>query len=366
METLTTSDGTETPYRVDELVASGDAHQIARAHHQEQGRDVAVRTVLYGADATDDEIAFRRRQLREQWEFLQDVADAAVAPTPVEWLEVEDSPVEQVPEPLIVCELVEGPTLYEWVSDKHAEGLGLQRALSMVDELAAFLQVVHEAGWLWRDFDPRRFIVADEDERLRAVSVSAVMRRRGESAVMRVNEDYTAPEVRQPADEKLRRPAADLYGVGALLSFLVTGEQPRHRVESPISFRAYEKVHQHDEPGLELLLARLLQPRAQRRMESAEQLRQFCSVETLPGEQTEGFEDCRLPTVWEGMDIEEPEQHRGLQSSLSEGPLVSVAGDGEAQEAPQPPEPSGIDWRVVAVVVVVVVVVVGVGVWVGR
>lgn len=352
---LIDTDGEKTPYRVEELLATGDVHQVVRAHDDREDRDVALRAILYGEQPDEEHIAYLRAGFRARWEFLEAVADTDLVSEPVEWLEVETSPVDEPPEPLIVCELVEGPTLYDWVVGEHEEGLAPRRALAMADRIAAFVGQAHDAGWLWRDFDPRRFVL-QQNQTLRAVSLSAVLPRTGvDVTAAGINADYTAPEVRGESAEELRRPAADLYGLGALLSFLLTGEEPRHRVESPLSYQAHERIRQLDEPGLELLIARLLQPMADRRLNTAGQLRQFCSVDDLPDRQTSGFEDCELPAPWEGLDIDNPRANRGLQSNISAGPLVSMPRQQEHQRQRQHQrEGTGdLDWKVIVAVVVV-------------
>ena len=315
----------ETPYRVDELVAAGDRYQIAAGCDQERERPVVLRAILYGPDATDAHVAQRRLALKREWEFLKALRDSGLAPSPYDWLEIEGGPIEESAEPVIVCERVEGTNLYDWITEEHPDGLEPTRALGLIKDVVDFLALAHQQKWLWRDFDPRRFII-DKDEAIRAVEIGRIVKRGEalESDQLEINADYVAPEIREEMTGKLQRPAADLYGLGALLSFVLTGEEPRHRVESPLSYDAYEKIQELELPGLELLLARLLQPLAKKRIGRAEKLRPFCDVETLPTRETKGFGMCVLPAPWLGLDIESPEKNQGLRSKLSAGPLVSV------------------------------------------
>lgn len=353
--------GEQTPYRVEGLVASGEHHQIARGRDTEAGRDVVLRTVLYGSEPTDDHVEIRRTRLRREYNFLEDLDGAGVAPEPIEWLEVQASPVDRPPEPVVVCEEIEGPMVSDRIAEDHPEGVEPAVALDWLDQLGEFARQCHEAGWLWRDFDPRRFRI-EEDGRLRAVSTGAVVPLTGEFPVDEhapVNPDYTAPEVRRDLEAQLKRPAADLYGIGALASFVLTGQQPRHRVESPLSYTAHQRLKEHGVDGLELLVARLLQPMAKHRLQSAEQLGRYTgSLEDLPSEEDEGFEDCKLPAPWEGLDIDNPDDNLGLKSQISSGPLVSVPDAGDDSQA-------GLDWKTVVAVVVVFVAVVTVAVLVG-
>ena len=325
-EYLIDSSGEATSYRVDSLLAAGGRYQIAAAYDEKRERSVAVRAILYGEEISDAEVEERRAALKREWNFLQAVEDCGVAPDPYDWLEVKDSPIDEPTEPLIVCERIEGKNLYDWIIEEHPDGLHPRRALPMIAGLVDLLVMAHREKWLWRDFDPRRLIV-DEDEAIRAVDIGRVIKRKMAltAGQLEINTDYVAPEIREEMTGKLQRPAADLYGVGALLSFVLTGEEPRHRVESPLSYSAYEKVQAFGLPGIELLLARLLQPLAKKRIGRAEKLRSFWELDSLPTKETKGFGMCVLPAPWLGLDIENPETNKGLRSNLSSGPLVSVA-----------------------------------------
>ena len=362
---LVDSEGSSTPYRIEDLVATGENHQVVEAYDTDGEQPVAVRALLYDGEFSEPEIAGLRSGLRRQWRFLEDVADSDVAPKPVAWLEVGDSPVDRPPEPLIVCELVDGTPLDDWLDEHHPEGMEPATALEFIADFVDFLETLHAGGWLWRDFDPGRLAV-DEEGRLRAVSVAGVIRRTGEDPpAPGANPAYVAPELRTEARESHRTPSADLYGLGSLLSYVLTGEPTRHRVESPLSYPAHERIRDYGAAGLELLIARLLQPMSKKRLQSASQLRGYLDIEQLPTQQDSGFDDCQFPAPWEGLDIEDPEKNRGLRSSLSSGPLVSMSRDSNVQEEPKDDAGTGqrvVNWPLVFGLIAVVVAVVVIGV----
>ena len=90
----------ETPYRVDELLGIGANHQVASGYDEERDKSVAVRALLYEEDDGAEAIARRREGLRRQWSFLEDLKGSDVIPEPLDWLEVQESPVDEPPEPL--------------------------------------------------------------------------------------------------------------------------------------------------------------------------------------------------------------------------------------------------------------------------
>ena len=324
----------ETSVRVDELLAAGGRYQIAAATDTEADRPVVIRAILYDDEETSEGIEIRRRALRREWAFLQAMGADTLTPEPIDWIEVEDSPVDEPPEPLVIYERIDGPSLYEWIEEHHPRGVEPKKVLEFAAQLNQFLVEVHLNKWLWRDFDPRRFAI-DESGQLRARSVGRIVKmgERLDPFQTEINEAYVGPEIRDEMTGQMQRPAADFYGLGALLSFLLTGEEPRERTESPLAFTAFERLQEWEEPGMELLVARLLQPLAKKRVARGERLQKYLTIETLPTRESKGFEMTMLPAPWLGLEMENPGENRGLRSKLSAGPLVSVARDAPV-EAP--------------------------------
>lgn len=320
------------PYRAVRLLKEGERFQIA-AGKDEKGNTLVLRAIHYGAEASSGEITGRRLGLRRQYEYLEALGGRGKVPRAIDWLMLEESPVEPPPEPLLVEEYIEGTSLFEYMEKTYPEGMAPEEALKLLDGLSDLVAETHKQKWLLRDFDPRRFLLNSGGE-LCLVSTGSVVKMGAplDETQLSFHPAYVAPEIRDELTGSMQRPTADLYGMGCLLSFLVTGEEPREQVESPLSFNAYERLKKWELPGLELLIARLLQPLAKKRIGRAERLKTFLSLEDLPRREDRGFEMTMLPAPWLGLNMENPESNRGLRSSLSPGPLVSI-GRGSDQPA---------------------------------
>jgi serine/threonine protein kinase len=361
-------------FRVRRMLASGRSYQIVLADDTERDdRRVCVRAIHYDSDRLDDEDyrTGQREALDAQKRFLEQV-DSTLLPEPVALFRASSDEAGFEDEPVLVCEYIEGETLFEWVQREHDERLEPAGALGIFRDLVQFLITVHGQGYIFRDLDPRHFIVdpdgrpdGRQDGRLVGVvgfgNATQKGKRPNPHTMDYDNAVYVAPEARAERSGKMLRPAADSYGLGVLLSFLLTGEEPREVVENPLTLDAYERLSNLEPSGLALIVARLIQPLAKKRFGRLERLLPFVSLDGLPTAQTKGFGMLLLPAPFSGG--EDPGNNRALKSKLSAGPLISVDD--------QPERPAEVDdddmprsWAIGAVVVALaaVAVLVGMGV----
>src|SRR5690606_15509470 len=235
-----------------------------------------------------------------------------------------DSPMGLGPEPLLIYEYQHGSSLYDLIQERHPHGLAPLRALRMFGTLARFLADIHEAGYVFRDLDPRHVIVGlDDILHITGCGNATKMAARPNPFKTDLNFAYVAPEVRNETSGQMLRRAADVYSLGALMSFMLTGEEPRASVENPLTKDAFEDLSNIDPPGISLIVARCLQPLAKNRFTHIRKLLPFCDPENLPTPTTDGFGLILLPTPFQGAERPE-EQNRALKSKLSTGPLISV------------------------------------------
>lgn len=329
----------EQRFQIKSLLSAGKNYQIALAQDTHlEGKLVCVKTIEYDVEHIQDPryVQGRRQALKLELEFL--AGPHHMLPEPLDWIEVSESLADAGPEPLLIYEYQHGQTLYEMMREKHPKGMNPNRALRIFAELVKFTGELHAQGYLFRDFDPRHLIVGFDDI-IHVVGCGNAVPRDEKLNVYKMNTNpaYTAPEIRREISGAAVRPACDFYSLGALLTFMLTGIEPLGRVEAPLDVDAYEAL-KRQAPGLQLLIARCMQPLGQKRFNTAAQLLAFCDMERLPGPTTEGFALMALPQPWdgpEGMD------NASLRSKLSPGPLISqrnpeAAAPAPAQEVAQP------------------------------
>lgn len=324
----------EERFRVRELLHVGRSYQIVLAEDTHlEDKIVCVKAILYDNDRISDPdyVKGRRQALREEMEFL--TLKSPLLPDPVDWIEIADSPVGLGNEPVLVYEYQHGPTMYELIEERHPHGIAPLRALRIFAALAKFLSDIHEAAYVFRDLDPRHIIVGlDDIIHVTGCGNATKMGERPNPYKADLNFAYVAPEVRNETSGQMLRRAADVYALGALMSFMLTGEEPRASVENPLTKDAFDDLSNTEPPGISLLVAKCLQPLAKNRFTHMRKLLPYVDPENLPTPTTDGFGLVLLPTPFKG--AERPDsQNRALQSKLSAGPLISV--ERNENEAPK-------------------------------
>ena len=333
----------EQRFKIDALLADGKNYQIALAvDTRMDDKQVCVKTIEYAAEMLQDAayIKGRRDALAQELDFL--TLPSHLLPEPLDWIALDGS-VASGHEHVLVYEYQHGQSLLDLVKTRHPEGLAPARALRIFAELVRFCGEIHASGYIFRDFDPRHIIVGFDDI-FHVVGCGNAVKRGEKMNVYKMNTNpcYTAPEIRHDLSGKVVAPACDFYSLGCLLSFMLTGVETRYMPESPLDADAYEKLENELPAGYRLLVARCLQPLAQKRFVTAAKLLPFCTPAGLPTENHPDFGMMLLPTPWSGP---EHRDNRGVRSKISPGPLISsksspeeggAASGGAATGASQP------------------------------
>ncbi|MCW2666566.1 MAG: serine/threonine protein kinase [Frankiales bacterium] len=222
-------------YELGELLGVGGMAQVYRADDARLGRSVAIK-VLRPDLARDP--AFQAR-------FRREAQSAASLNAPC-IVSVYDTGEDDAGVPFIVMELVDGRTLREVL---QTEGRLLpQRALEVVADICAALQVAHEAGIVHRDVKPGNVMLnGTGDVKVmdfgiaRAVADTSVTMTQTSAVIGTAA--YLSPEQARGEHVDAR---SDLYSTGCLLYELLAGAPP-FTGDSPVSV-AYQHVREDPLP----------------------------------------------------------------------------------------------------------------------
>src|SRR3954470_5004561 len=211
-------------FRVQGPVAEGAMGAVYRAEDCSTGAQVALKVLL--PELARDE-RFRQRFLRETG-----IAASLDHPNVIRTVAAGDEDGVLY----LAMQYVDGPDLRELL---HREGeFEPERAIRLVEQVAAALDSAHEAGLVHRDVKPGNVLVRQEEEGEHAYicdfglarhvsSVSSLTGERGFVGTI----DYVPPEQIQGATLDGR---ADVYSLGCVLFELLTGKRPFDR-ESELS-----------------------------------------------------------------------------------------------------------------------------------
>lgn len=309
----------EARFRPVELLTRGDSYDIVVAEdlHLDDKR-VALKAIRYDNPNDNAELEARRATLDRELSTLS--LTSHLLPEPLDWLTVlnpdldADHPLAQT-EPLLVYELQHGKTLREKVT-AFGQGIDTRLARSFVHELALLLKELHDHHLIFHHLNPDHIILGLDDI-LHVVGCANITATGKAIDVHKRNSNspYIAPEARAGDAAGLIQPHADIYSLGALLVFLLSGVDPLPHPEAPINQEAFQAIGERG-PGIARLIARMMAINPKKRFASVDEALPFLHpAKRLEPDHPE-LADYELPSPWSAEGTPHP-------SSLSPGPLVS-------------------------------------------
>lgn len=264
-------------YRIIRRIGSGGMGTVFLAEHSILCRPVAVKVIR-------PEL-LSKSAARERFLLEARVAGSLAHPNIVAVHDAEASPEG----PFLVMEYVAGTDLARTIRE-HGP-LSVSQACDAVRQAAEGLGAAFEAGLVHRDLSPRNLIRTDDgDVKLLDFGLAILHGPRSLSAGAASDElagsiEYMAPEqAESPGKSDIR---SDIYSLGCVLWFLLTGSAPR-RIRSiqqlkaePAALPPRLAAQRPDAPpALDAVLAKLLAPRPEDRYQTpgdvAAALEPFC------------------------------------------------------------------------------------------
>jgi serine/threonine-protein kinase len=210
------------------LIGSGGMGDVWSAHDQRLDRPVAIK-LIRGAAESDirPEAQAAARLNHPHIAAVHDFGDVAIAGVGYGYL---------------VMELLSGTSL----ADRLAAGpVAWPEAAAIGADVASALDAAHRHGIVHRDIKPANIMLTAGGAKVLDFGIATAAHRRGDTGLIAGTPAYAAPETGQPGGTG---PAADVYGLGAVLYEMATGTPPRN-ARTWEEFGAADPAHQAGVPS---------------------------------------------------------------------------------------------------------------------
>jgi tRNA A-37 threonylcarbamoyl transferase component Bud32 len=326
-------------YRVVDRLGRGGMGVVWRAVDEVLGREVAVKELRAYTDSAGPELADLRLRMQREARAAARVRHPGVV--------VVHDIAEVDGRPLIVMELVDGPSLDDVLRERGA--LGAQEAARIGAEVMDALAAAHRVGVLHRDVKPGN-ILLDRSERvvLTDFGIATMADPDDGSATQLTGSgelvgslDYLAPERAKGAAPG---PASDVWALGAALYAAVEGASPFRRTSTFSTLTAIidEPLPEPRRAGpLAPVLRRLMDKRPDARPDAEEACALLRAVAREPVADTPTTalrEPARPGTATGRTGVPVTSPGRGRVQAADEGSGDEGAADGAAERTGQRPD----------------------------
>ncbi|MEV7526633.1 serine/threonine-protein kinase [Streptomyces sp. NPDC091371] len=211
-------------YRVTAMIGRGGMGVVARAVDQLLNREVAVKVLRAYTDASPAELADLRVRMQREAQAAARIRHSGV-------VTVHDV-VEEQGLPVIVMELVDGPSLDDVLAERGP--LDPREAAAIGAKLMDALDAAHRAGVLHRDVKPGNVLLERSGRVVLTDFGIATMETSGDEALAKLTQsgqivgslDYLPPERAQGLEPGA---ASDIWALGMTLYAAVEGSSPFRR-----------------------------------------------------------------------------------------------------------------------------------------
>ena len=201
-------------YELIDEIARGGMGVVYRAKQTSLNRIVAIKMILAGHLASDDDV----KRFRTEAEAAGQLKHPGIVP-------VHEVGVHEGHH-YFSMDYIEGHSLTEIVRENPLAG---RKAAEYVRSIADAVQYAHLQGTLHRDLKPSNILI-DGDDQIHVTDFGLAVRVEGDSELTRTGQILGTPAYmpREQAQSKrgLIGPASDVYALGAILYELLTGRPP--------------------------------------------------------------------------------------------------------------------------------------------
>lgn len=315
---FTTTDGTMRIAAVG-LPRTTPNHQILRGFVEEATEDapyeIGTTVILRAAFELDEWTDQQRAQRRTLLQKSCDYAQLLHPETDPRILTIDTGDGES--DIIFASRMINGSRLERHILATYPTGAPLEEGLQWIRQITASLRILHEHALIHRNINPNNILI-DEQGNAKLIGYASIQPQRTKPSplIAGVDSKFSAPEIVEDLGGKYISAAADVYSIGAVMSYVFSGEELTKMIEAPVHVHAWTTMAQHPD-GLRLIIAKCMAPLHTERLPNAGEIDGWLTVDTLPTRETPEFEDVYLDAPWIGSGDE------SRIGALSPGPLVS-------------------------------------------
>ena len=215
-------------YKILDLFYEGSMARIYLARDLRIGTDVIVKAIKY--TGTDPEVTIPKRRKEALWEAkllmkihdalssaVPQVIDVLLAPSQDEWVQSLGGKWREG-EPYLILEKISGKNLAELDLPLPLEG-----ALTITLNIALFLHLLHRTGYVYQSLTPENVILGEDGWNVTMLDLDSAApihpHRTPSIELTEWKKQFLPPRLSS-------HPSLDIYSLGALLHYLLTGAPP--------------------------------------------------------------------------------------------------------------------------------------------
>jgi serine/threonine protein kinase len=207
-------------FRVTGAIRHANKGGVYRAIDELDGSEVIVKQARAHVGARLDGTDVRDR-LREEARMLDVLASLSITPAKVALFDQQD-------DLFLIQESIPGVSLHQWAKDRtSAAASELGGVAVLVQRLIELMRLVHQAGFVIRDFKPQNVMVLPS-QHVRLIDVECVAKF-GQRRTRAVTPGFAAPEVIAVNERQMMsvpQPSSDLFSLGVTLFCMMTALSP--------------------------------------------------------------------------------------------------------------------------------------------
>ncbi len=211
-----------------------------------------------------EEIRYAEERFREEASLLSKLHHGGL-PKVIDFF-TEVDPEEHRPVHFLVMTFIDGPDLETMITTRKGRPFDVDEVLSYFTQILRILQYLHSETppVIYRDLNPRNIMIQEEKIFLVDFGIARVFNPQQQGTAIGTP-GYTAPEQYKGFAE----PRSDIYSLGAVMHYLLTGVNPEGHSHTLFSFTPVRKVNPDVPVYLERLIMSMVDLIPERRPSSA-------------------------------------------------------------------------------------------------